>query len=90
MTAAKHWIVVKIVIIVCMYFFAVTWRKGNTGEIKDSTNHTVTAVRGRHSLRIKQMRPNDAGSYTIMATNKMGQASSTATLFIKSGKRIYF
>ncbi|XP_057194752.1 striated muscle preferentially expressed protein kinase isoform X3 [Triplophysa rosa] len=62
----------------------VTWRKGNTGEIKDSTNHTGTAERGQHSLRITQMKPSDAGSYTIMATNTMGQASSTATLFIKS------
>ncbi|KAA0713166.1 Striated muscle preferentially expressed protein kinase [Triplophysa tibetana] len=30
------------------------------------------------------MKPGDSGSYTIIATNTMGQASSTATLFIKS------
>lgn len=83
-------ILVKLSIIVYIYFSAVTWRKGRTGEIKDSTNHMRMAERGQHSLRITQMKPSDAGSYTIIATNTTGQASSTATIFIKSGKVRFF
>lgn len=40
----------------------------------------------RHSLLIKWTKPSDAGTYTVTATNEVGEMSSSATLFIKSGE----
>ncbi|KAL2088131.1 hypothetical protein ACEWY4_016959 [Coilia grayii] len=59
----------------------VRWRKGET-EIRDSPTHTLRAEGERHSLTIPRMAPSDAGTYRVTAINSMGQAHSSATLFI--------
>ncbi|XP_051998795.1 striated muscle preferentially expressed protein kinase-like [Xyrauchen texanus] len=61
----------------------VSWKKDNT-EIKNSPTHVVKVEGERHTLLIKWTKPSDAGTYTVTATNEVGVASSSATLFIKS------
>ncbi|XP_067300457.1 striated muscle preferentially expressed protein kinase isoform X2 [Pseudorasbora parva] len=61
----------------------VTWKRDNT-EIKNSPTHVVKVEGERHSLLIKWTKPSDAGTYTVTATNEVGEMSSSATLFIKS------
>ncbi|XP_062853709.1 striated muscle preferentially expressed protein kinase, partial [Trichomycterus rosablanca] len=61
----------------------VTWRKGDL-QLGDGTGYDIEEEGGRHSLRISQMRPSDAGTYSITAKSKMGQASCWATLSINS------
>ncbi|KAF1371856.1 hypothetical protein PFLUV_G00273700 [Perca fluviatilis] len=61
----------------------VTWRKNNV-EIRSDAFHVVRAEGERHSLVIKQLRPNNAGSYCVTAVNTAGRASCSATLFIQS------
>ncbi|XP_049335815.1 striated muscle preferentially expressed protein kinase isoform X2 [Astyanax mexicanus] len=62
----------------------VTWKKGDL-QLKDgSGGYEVKAAGDRHVLRILQMRPGDAGSYSITATGSAGRVSSTATLFVQS------
>uniref|UniRef100_A0A8C1W3C0 non-specific serine/threonine protein kinase n=1 Tax=Cyprinus carpio TaxID=7962 RepID=A0A8C1W3C0_CYPCA len=63
----------------------VTWKRDNT-EIKNSPTHVVKVEGERHSLLIKWTKPTDAGTYTVTATNEVGEVSSSATLFIKSGE----
>lgn len=65
--------------------FSVTWRKSNV-EIRSDAFHVVKAEGERHSLVIKQMRPNDAGSYCVTAVNAAGRASCGARLYIQSGE----
>ncbi|KAM9334206.1 striated muscle preferentially expressed protein kinase-like [Symphorus nematophorus] len=61
----------------------VTWRKNNV-EIRSDAFHVVKAEGDKHSLVIKQMRPNNAGSYCVTAVNSAGRASCSATLYIQS------
>nr|XP_046238165.1 striated muscle preferentially expressed protein kinase isoform X3 [Scatophagus argus] len=61
----------------------VTWRKNNV-EIRSDAFHVVKAEGEKHSLVIKQMRPNNAGSYCATAVNPAGRASCSATLYIQS------
>ncbi|XP_076580094.1 striated muscle preferentially expressed protein kinase-like [Chaetodon auriga] len=61
----------------------VTWRKNNV-EIRSDALHVVKAEGEKHSLVIKQMRPNNAGSYCVTAVNPAGRASCSATLYIQS------
>ncbi|XP_034720163.1 striated muscle preferentially expressed protein kinase isoform X4 [Etheostoma cragini] len=61
----------------------VTWRKNNV-EIRSDAFHVVRAEGKRHSLVIKQLRPNNAGSYCTTAVNAAGRASCSATLSIQS------
>ncbi|XP_068165520.1 striated muscle preferentially expressed protein kinase isoform X2 [Antennarius striatus] len=61
----------------------VTWRKNNV-EIRSDAFHVVRAEGERHSLVIKQMRQNNAGSYCVTAVNVAGRASCSAILFIQS------
>nr|XP_033472116.1 striated muscle preferentially expressed protein kinase isoform X2 [Epinephelus lanceolatus] len=61
----------------------VTWRKNNV-EIRSDAFHVVKAQGEKHSLVIKQMRPNNAGSYCVTAVNTVGRASCSATLHIQS------
>ncbi|XP_066519297.1 striated muscle preferentially expressed protein kinase [Hoplias malabaricus] len=63
--------------------YQVTWRKGDV-QLKDGSRYEVEAEEGRHTLRIRQMRPSDAGTYSVTASGKGGRVSSTATLFIQS------
>uniref|UniRef100_A0A8C1MDK2 non-specific serine/threonine protein kinase n=1 Tax=Cyprinus carpio TaxID=7962 RepID=A0A8C1MDK2_CYPCA len=63
----------------------VTWKRDNT-EIKNSPTHVVKVEGERHTLLIKWTKPTDAGTYTVTATNEVGEVSSSATLFIKSGE----
>ncbi|XP_037392212.1 striated muscle preferentially expressed protein kinase isoform X3 [Pygocentrus nattereri] len=63
--------------------YQVTWRKGDV-QLKDGAGYEVIAERGRHALHIRQMRPSDAGTYSVIATGKLGRVSSRATLFIQS------
>lgn len=65
--------------------FSVTWRKNNV-LIRSDAFHVVKAEGRRHSLVIKQMRPNNAGSYCVTAVNTAGRASCSATLYIQSGE----
>lgn len=58
----------------------------NNVEIKNSPTHVVKVEGERHSLLIKWTKPSDGGTYTITATNEVGKASSSATLFIKPGE----
>ncbi|XP_056286813.1 striated muscle preferentially expressed protein kinase isoform X2 [Pseudoliparis swirei] len=62
---------------------SVTWRKHNV-EIRSDAFHVVEADGGTHSLMIKQMRPNNAGSYCVAAVNAAGRASCAAALHIQS------
>ena len=55
-------------------------------EIKSSPTHVVKVEGERHSLLIKWTKPSDAGPYTVTATNEVGKAVCSATLFIKSGE----
>lgn len=64
---------------------SVTWRKNNV-EIRSDAFHVVKAEGEKHSLLMKQMRPNDAGSYCVTAVNPAGRASCSATLYIQSGE----
>ncbi|XP_062270568.1 striated muscle preferentially expressed protein kinase [Scomber scombrus] len=61
----------------------VTWKKNNV-EIRSDAFHVVKAEGERHSLVIKQMRPNNAGSYCVTAVNTAGRASCSAVLSIQS------
>ncbi|XP_067357586.1 striated muscle preferentially expressed protein kinase isoform X3 [Channa argus] len=61
----------------------VTWRKNNV-ELRSDAFHSVKAEGEKHSLVIKQMRPNNAGSYCATAVNAGGTASCSATLYIQS------
>ncbi|KAM7365660.1 hypothetical protein PAMP_016575 [Pampus punctatissimus] len=61
----------------------VTWKKNNV-EIRSDAFHVVKAEGEKHSLVIKQMRPNDAGSYCVTAVNTAGRASCSAALCIQS------
>ncbi|XP_016301085.1 striated muscle-specific serine/threonine-protein kinase-like [Sinocyclocheilus anshuiensis] len=61
----------------------VTWKRVNT-EIKNSPTHVVKVEGERHSLLLKWTKPINAGTYTVTATNEVGEVSSSATLFIKS------
>ncbi|XP_073318222.1 striated muscle preferentially expressed protein kinase [Pagrus major] len=61
----------------------VTWRKNNV-EIRSDAFHVVKADGERHSLVIKQMRPNNAGSYCVTAVNAAGRVSCSARLYIQS------
>ncbi|XP_041637580.1 striated muscle preferentially expressed protein kinase isoform X2 [Cheilinus undulatus] len=61
----------------------VTWRKNNV-EIRTDAFHVVKYEGERHSLVIKHMRPNNAGSYCVSAVNPAGRASCSATIYIQS------
>ncbi|XP_071320810.1 striated muscle preferentially expressed protein kinase isoform X2 [Trachinotus anak] len=61
----------------------VTWRKNNV-EIRSDAFHVLKAEGERHSLLIKQMRLNNAGSYCVTAVNTAGRASCSAMLYIQS------
>ncbi|XP_026157880.1 striated muscle preferentially expressed protein kinase isoform X3 [Mastacembelus armatus] len=61
----------------------VTWRKNNM-EIQSDTFHVVKAEGKKHSLVIKQMKLNNAGSYCITAVNTAGTASCSSTVYIQS------
>ncbi|KAG5834016.1 hypothetical protein ANANG_G00282150 [Anguilla anguilla] len=64
----------------------VTWRKEDD-EIRNSATHTVKVEGERHSLLIKRAKPSDAGTYRATATNEVGRATCTATLFIQADSR---
>uniref|UniRef100_A0A3Q3KNT2 Striated muscle preferentially expressed protein kinase n=1 Tax=Monopterus albus TaxID=43700 RepID=A0A3Q3KNT2_MONAL len=64
---------------------AVTWRKDNV-EIQSDTHHVIKAEGEKHSLVIKQMRLNNAGSYCVTAVNTAGRVSCSATLSVQSGE----
>lgn len=55
-------------------------------EIQSDAFHAVKAEGERHSLRIKELRLSDAGSYCVTAANPAGRASCGATLRIQSGE----
>uniref|UniRef100_A0A3B4ZTJ7 Ig-like domain-containing protein n=1 Tax=Stegastes partitus TaxID=144197 RepID=A0A3B4ZTJ7_9TELE len=59
----------------------VTWRK-NGVEIRSDAFHVVRAEGQQHSLLIKEMRPNNAGSYCVTAVSAAGSASCSAVLYI--------
>ncbi|XP_066542039.1 striated muscle preferentially expressed protein kinase-like [Hoplias malabaricus] len=61
----------------------VAWMRDSV-EIKNSPTHVVKVEGERHSLLIKWTKPSDAGTYTVTATNEVGKAFCSATLFIKS------
>ncbi|XP_058468448.1 striated muscle preferentially expressed protein kinase-like isoform X4 [Solea solea] len=61
----------------------VTWRKDNA-EIRSDAFHVVKAAGDEHSLAIKQMRPNNAGSYCVTAVSPAGRASCSAALHVQS------
>ncbi|XP_017547020.2 striated muscle preferentially expressed protein kinase isoform X1 [Pygocentrus nattereri] len=61
----------------------VIWTRDNV-EIKNSPTHVVKVEGERHTLLIKWTKPSDAGTYTVTASNEVGKACCTATLFIKS------
>ncbi|KAK9523992.1 hypothetical protein VZT92_017863 [Zoarces viviparus] len=61
----------------------VTWRKNNVA-IRSDAFHVVEADGEKHSLAVKQMRPNNAGSYCVTAVNAAGRASCSAALYIQS------
>ncbi|XP_041936876.1 striated muscle preferentially expressed protein kinase isoform X1 [Alosa sapidissima] len=61
----------------------VRWRKGDT-EIRDSPTHILQVEGERFSLTIMHMKPSDAGTYNVTANNRMGQASCSATLFVRA------
>ncbi|KAF0045714.1 hypothetical protein F2P81_002243 [Scophthalmus maximus] len=60
-----------------------TWRKDNV-EMQSDAFHAVKAAGEEHSLLMKQMRPNDAGSYCVTAVSAAGKASCVAALRIQS------
>ncbi|XP_061081584.1 striated muscle preferentially expressed protein kinase-like isoform X2 [Conger conger] len=64
----------------------VTWRKEDV-EMRNSPTHTVKVEGERHSLHIKRSKPGDAGTYCVTATNEVGRATCTATLFIQADPR---
>ncbi|KAM6958556.1 LOW QUALITY PROTEIN: striated muscle preferentially expressed protein kinase-like [Tautogolabrus adspersus] len=61
----------------------VTWRK-NSVEIRSDAFHVVKSEGERHSLVIKHMRPNNAGSYCVSAVNPAGRATCSAIIYIQS------
>ncbi|KAM3857113.1 striated muscle preferentially expressed protein kinase [Diretmus argenteus] len=61
----------------------VVWRKNNV-EIRSDAFHVVKAEGQKHSLVIKQMTPNNAGTYCVTAVNVAGRASCSGTLYIQS------
>lgn len=68
-----------------MCFFSVTWWKNNV-EIHSNAFYAVKAEGDRHSLVIKQLRPNSAGLYSVTAVNAAGRATCSATVYIQSGE----
>ncbi|XP_028277245.1 striated muscle preferentially expressed protein kinase-like isoform X2 [Parambassis ranga] len=61
----------------------VTWRKNNM-EIRSDAFHVVKSEGEQHSLLIKEMRPNNVGSYCVTAVNTAGRSSCSAQLHIQS------
>lgn len=61
----------------------VTWWKNNV-EIHSNAFYAVKAEGDRHSLVIKQLRPNSAGLYSVTAVNAAGRATCSATVYIQS------
>ncbi|XP_056157045.1 striated muscle preferentially expressed protein kinase [Lampris incognitus] len=61
----------------------VVWRKSDL-TIRSDASYVVKAEGQRHSLVIKRMRSNDAGTYSITAINAAGRVSCSATLYIQS------
>ncbi|KAM9328598.1 LOW QUALITY PROTEIN: striated muscle preferentially expressed protein kinase-like [Pholidichthys leucotaenia] len=61
----------------------VMWNKDNV-EIRSDALRVVKAEGERHSLVIKEMRPNDAGSYCVTAVNTAGSASCRPMLHVQS------
>ncbi|XP_028846327.1 striated muscle preferentially expressed protein kinase isoform X2 [Denticeps clupeoides] len=61
----------------------VTWKKDNS-EVQNSLINLIKVEGERHSLLIKWTKPSDSGTYTVTATNQVGAASCSATLFVKS------
>jgi titin len=59
----------------------VTWYKDNR-QIEASSRITTFFNFGYVALTIKQVTAKDAGTYTVVATNKQGQAKSTSSLTV--------
>lgn len=56
------------------------YRFRNNQEFKPSRDFKITTEGGKSSLFITELFPDDAGTYNVKATNKAGQASTTAPL----------
>ncbi|XP_028325009.1 striated muscle preferentially expressed protein kinase-like isoform X2 [Gouania willdenowi] len=61
----------------------VTWKKDNV-QIRTDAFHQIKAVGEKHSLVIKEMRLNNAGSYCVTAVNAAGRSSCRAMLFVQT------
>lgn len=55
--------------------------------IRSDAFHVIKVEGEQHSLLIKEMRPNNAGSYCVTAVNTAGRSSCSAQLHIQSGER---
>ncbi|XP_036175866.1 striated muscle preferentially expressed protein kinase isoform X3 [Myotis myotis] len=62
----------------------VSWQKD--GSTLRSDGHLLIRAEGeRHTLLLREARSADAGNYTAIATNELGQASCAATLAVRPG-----
>lgn len=66
-------------------FPPVSWQKD--GSTLRSDGHLLIRAEGeRHTLLLREARSADAGNYTAIATNELGQASCAATLAVRPGR----
>lgn len=61
----------------------VQWFKDNTNIEDSSPDYAITYNNGEAVLKFIEVLPDDCGVYTCKATNKLGQASTSANLLIE-------
>ncbi|XP_038625027.1 striated muscle preferentially expressed protein kinase [Tachyglossus aculeatus] len=62
----------------------VSWQKDGV-TLKGSSRILIRAEGERHTLLLRQAQPDDAGLYTVFATNELGQARCSAALSVQPG-----
>ncbi|XP_044588390.1 uncharacterized protein LOC123267682 isoform X4 [Cotesia glomerata] len=62
----------------------VQWFKDNTNIEDSSPDYAITYNNGEALLKFIEVLPDDSGVYTCKATNKLGQASTSANLLVKA------
>lgn len=61
----------------------VQWFKDNTNIEDSSPDYAITYNNGEAVLKFTEVLPDDRGVYTCKATNKLGQASTSANLQVQ-------
>lgn len=63
----------------------VSWQKDGS-SLRSDGRLLIRSEGERHTLLLREARAADAGSYTVTATNELGQASCAAVLAVRPGR----